>query len=82
MNVAAVVTFTWSGMGYCGGADRYKRSFETSDAAQECMERVLEGRRGSESDWSVVTDSGARRRLGTCDSAFCVNVVDRKAVAA
>ena len=76
----AVVTWTWRGLGYCGGADRYKRGFDDAAEAQACMERVLEGR--DEATWTVICESGERRRLGSADSGFCCTVVERKAVAA
>lgn len=88
MSVAARVEFTWRGLGKCGGADRYKRDFESREDAQDFMTDVLELRKAppgqpkAPAEWTVICESGERRLLGSADSGFLVSLVERKAVAA
>ena len=75
-----VVTWHWRGLGRMGAPVRYKREFSSAAAARECMERVLEGR--DEARHTVRCDDGVLRRLGTSDSAYSCDVIERRPASA
>lgn len=86
--MSIVLTFHWQGLGRLGGPVRYRKSFDASAEADQFRLDVMEGRKAPKgqpkapAEWTVRCDDGKLRRLGTADSCYTTELVERRQPAA